>query len=203
MRVLAIGNSHISSLEDLLQAHPERRPEGLDLDLVPLNFCYDDHHVIPSGKGTIRFPGLPQMSPLEYDASNYDAIAIIGTFIGGDGIFRSLVARTCFTPLADHQVAALHPSQIVKGQNGKFYNRPPVVAAGDISPGLETHQIVSLECLKALLDFQVQFRLDLLRLDRLASLSPRVLWFESPFPKRSVLLSQWGADTPAQARPPY
>ena len=42
----------------------------------------------------------PALEALDYDAKNYDAIVLVGLCLGGEGIFRSLVAQRAWTPIS-------------------------------------------------------------------------------------------------------
>ncbi|WP_374273793.1 hypothetical protein [Brevundimonas sp.] len=183
MKILAAGNSHIASLKE---AHAVAGNDT-QIDFVPLNLTGGQGNAIVRGRGRITFAERSDLKPIDIVAADYDALVIVGAFIGGDGIFRSLVNRSCFTALRDDKAVAAVPATARSlGTNGRWYHKARVLAPK--VPGIQ----VSEDVARAAIGGQIAERLEAFQAQRLRSLYKRVIWFESPFPKRSVFRLMWG-----------
>lgn len=201
MRILIVGNSHVISVSSAVKADKQIDHKNNRIDIIPLNLCPDHQGIIAEGKGIIRF--RPNTLPdFHLDASTYDKIVFVGCFVGGDGIFRALIKRTCFTRNLPEELKYLRPDDVAIGHRGATYMKPVFVDdAGDAVP--PKHRLVSSAALDTMMTHQINFRLKLFNVEGLRRIVPRIFWVESPFPKKSVFDKMWGEYYTRTNQAPY
>lgn len=199
MKILFIGNSHIGSLSVSWSRWKGDLKNSMAIDFIPLNLCTPYHDVVRRGSGLIKFrDGV--MPDLMLDVATYDRVVIVGCFIGGDGLFRALMGRTCFSAIEDEDLALLPPGmRLVAAADGGRYPAPiavipPEPMADDVRAWVSQQQTISFDCARQiyadLIAFKIKSMASLLKSRSRSDL----YWIESPMPQRSVFSTIWGEE---------